>query len=164
MPDVIVVDETGLGGGVVDLLVEVRNAGVKIHSHVEIRGVQFGAGFDAESQAAEKEKYVNVKARMFDLLARDMRTRIELMDEEVYQAELPSVQYSYDSKGRMEIESKDKFKKRTGRGSPDHADSLALANFGHYDELTVGSFTKGQAKSTTANKPRSWAKKGKERW
>lgn len=160
MPDIIVVDETGLGAGVVDMLREVRNEGVKIHSHVEIRGVQFGAGVETDS---EKEKYVNVKARMFDLLAKDMRSRIGLLDEEVYLAELPSIQYSYDSKGRMQIESKDQFKKRTGRGSPDHADSLALANFGHYDELTVGSFSKGTAPAS-ANKPRSWSKKAKERW
>jgi len=132
-----------------------------------VRGVQFGEGFDQETQAKAKEKYVNVKARMFDLLAQDMRTRIALLDEEVYLAELPSIQYSYDSKGRMEIESKDKYKKRTGRGSPDHADSLALANFGHYDELTVGSFSKGSTTTTNAtrNRPRSGALKGKEsRW
>ena len=164
MPDVIVVDETGLGGGVVDLLREARNTGTRLHSHVEIRGVQFGEGFSAETQAKFKEKYVNVKARMYDLLAQDMRTRIALLDEEVYLAELPSIQYRYDSKGRMEIESKDQYKKRTGRGSPDHADSLALANFGHYDELTVGSFSKGKVSTEGRNKPRSATLKGRARW
>ena len=144
---------------------EARNTGVSIHANVEVRGVQFGAGFDAELLGREKEKYVNVKARMYDLLAKDMRSRIALLDEEVYLSELPSIQYSYDSKGRMQIESKDQYKKRTGRGSPDHADSLALANFGHYDELTVGSFSKGTTTTTgSGNKPRSWTKKGKASW
>lgn len=171
MPDVIVIDETGLGAGVVDMLTEARNEGIRITAHVEIRGVQFGEGFDASTVAGAKlkEKYVNVKARMFDLLAQDMRSRIALLDEEVYLAELPAIQYRYDSKGRMEIESKDQFKKRTGRSSPDHADSLALANFGHHDELTVGSFSTGTTKTTEARpaqprKPMAGSLRGKARW
>ncbi len=40
------------------------------------------------------------------------------------------------------IESKDEYKKRTKRKSPDSTDSLALANYGHYDELKVGKFVK----------------------
>lgn len=172
MPDVIVIDETGLGAGVVDMLNEARNEGVRIFARVEIRGVQFGAGFDGDTVAGAKlkEKYVNAKARMFDLLAQDMRSRIALFDEEVYLAELPAIQYRYDSKGRMEIESKDQFKKRTGRSSPDHADSLALANFGHYDELTVGSFSTGTTKTTEArpaqlrSQPMAGSLKGKARW
>lgn len=163
MPDVIVVDETGLGAGVVDRLNELRSEGVSIHSHVEIRGIQFGAGFDADTQGKEKERYVNQKARMFDLLANDMRSNIELLDEEVYLSELPSIQYRYDSKGRKYIESKDEFKKRTGRGSPDHADSLALANYGRYDEITVGSFGSPTftKRETAKQEPRSWASKRK---
>ena len=146
MPDIIVVDETGLGSGVVDQLEELRHEGVKIHSRVEIRGVQFGAGTVCDLEGCshdrdcDKAKYVNLKARMFDLLGKDMRDKIQLLDEEVYLAELPSIQYKFDSKGRMQIESKDEYKKRTGRSSPDHADSLALANYGHYDEIAVGFF------------------------
>jgi phage terminase large subunit len=168
MPDIIVVDETGLGAGVVDMLVELRNEGMKILTNVEIRGVQFGASpaqGDPDNEVAnkEKEKYVNLKARMFDLLAKDMRSNIALIDEEVYLSELPSIQYKYDSKGRMAIESKDEYKKRTGRGSPDHADSLALANYGRHDELTVGEFSAAYSKPQTT-KPRSWGKKEKAKW
>lgn len=171
MPDVIVVDEGGLGAGVVDRLEELRTEGVEIHSHVQIRGVNFGAGVECTldgcdhsgKNKCERARYVNQKARMFDLLAKDMRSSIELPDEEVYQEELPSIQYKYDSKGRTYIESKDEFKKRTGRGSPDTADSLALANYGRYDNLTVGSFIKPNAlKPDFKREPRSWAsRKGK---
>lgn len=165
--DIIVVDETGLGAGVVDRLIELRNEGLSLPVTTEIRGVQFGAAAaegdaDDEDVKKEKEKYVNLKARMFDLLAKDMRSSIALMDEEVYQAELPSIQYRYNSKGQMCIESKDEYKKRTGRSSPDHADSLALANYGRYEELTVGSFTEAHTKARHV--PRSWSKKGKPQW
>lgn len=147
--DVIVVDETGVGGGVVDCLREFQNQdfGGILHN-TEIRGVQFGAGVECDGGEeckhtdCQKAKYVNLKARMFGLLAQDLKDAdgIALLDEDVYLDELPTILYSFDSKGRMQIESKDEYKRRTGRKSPDDADSLALCNFGHYDEMTVGKF------------------------
>lgn len=136
--DVIVVDETGIGGGVVDFLNEARREGT-INQRVEIRGVQFGAACEDEE---DKAKFVNKKARMFKLLSDDMKSTegLCLLKEDVYLDELPTILYAFDSKGRMAIESKDDYKRRTGRRSPDYADSLALANFGRYDETTVGRF------------------------
>jgi phage terminase large subunit len=141
--DVIVVDETGVGGGVVDLL---RNHYKE--SNTEIRGVQFGAApeCDGNDQCDHSEcvkaKFVNMKARMFRLLADDLKAPdgLCLAQEDVYLDELPTILYHFDHKGRMVIESKDDYKKRTGRKSPDDADSLALANFGRYDEMSVGTF------------------------
>lgn len=136
--DVIVIDETGIGGGVVDMCREAQTDDT-ISRNTEIRGVQFGAGFEIEEKEL-REKYVNLKARMFGLLGDDLKDEngLTLPHEDVYLDELPTILYRYDSKGRMFIESKDEYKKRTGRKSPDHADSLALANFGRYDEKTVG--------------------------
>jgi phage terminase large subunit len=144
--DVIVVDETGLGGGVVDNLREAVNNHTLAHT-CAIRGVQFGAGVachnaDCDHKDCDKSRYVNLKARMFGLLSSDIKSEdgITLPDNEsAYLEELPSIIYKFDSKGRMVIESKEEYKKRTGRGSPDSADSLALANFGRYDEIDVGS-------------------------
>lgn len=176
MPDVIVVDETGLGSGVVDGLEELRVEGIKIHPSVEIRGVQFGAGVECTKEGCkhdrdcDKAKYTNLKGRMFDLYGKDMRDRIALLDEEVYLSELPSIQFKYNSKGQMHIESKDEYKKRTGRGSPDTADSGALANYGQYDEIAVGSFNSAHKEKThdvseAPKKPRSWQKRaGKVRY
>lgn len=139
--DVVVIDETGLGGGVVDLLAE--EVGATLPKACEVRGVQFGA---SPEDADDKEKYVNMKARMFGLLSDDIKNPdgIALTSDAIYLEELPSVLFTYDKKGRMVIESKDDYKKRTGRKSPDSADSLALANFGHYDEMKVGKFTREQ--------------------
>ena len=135
--DIIVIDETGVGGGVVDLLKDAMRDTLPINC--DVRGVQFGAACESED---DREKYVNLKARMFGLLAEDIKRfdGVVLLDDAIYSEELPSILYRYDKKGRMFIESKDEYKKRTGRGSPDSADSLALANYGHYDELSVGSF------------------------
>lgn len=145
--DIIVVDETGVGGGVVDLLNDAVFDGT-LPKSCEIRGVQFGASpNDADTEDGEKdrEKFVNIKARMFSLLADDIKDDVDglqLLDENCYLDELPTILYRYDKKGRMYIESKDEYKKRTGRRSPDNADSLALANYGRYDELKFGVFTK----------------------
>jgi phage terminase large subunit len=156
--DVIVVDETGVGGGVVDELTEARNAGIMLPVTCEIRGVQFGAACENEE---DKERYTNIKARMFDLLSQDMKTNIALLDEEVYVEELPTLIYAYDSKGKLVMESKDQYKKRTGLSSPDHSDSLALANYGRYDELSVGDFTPDYA---STGKPLAWVRRGQKQW
>jgi phage terminase large subunit len=136
-PDVICVDATGIGSGVVDALNQARGERI-IPRTTEIREVQFGSGCEHDD---DKAKYTNLKARMFDLLAQDLKAGLCLPQEDVYLDELPTILYAYDSKGRMAIESKDDYKKRTGRGSPDHADSLALANYGRHDEAHVGSFS-----------------------
>ena len=148
--DVIVIDETGLGAGVVDLLKERKREGL-INPKTEIRGVQFGSGVSCEikncthiSGECDKARFANVKAKMYSLLSDEIKNNLELpkLDKgEIYLEELPTIKYHYDSKGRMIIESKDEYKKRTGRDSPDHADSLALANFGRYDQTNVGAFT-----------------------
>lgn len=145
-PDVIVVDETGIGGGVVDLLIENQRKRHElcIPQTTEIRGVQFGAspegGTERETDEL-KERYVNKKAYMYDLLSDDLKSGLCLPNEEIYLEELPTILYFYDSKGRLHIESKDEYKKRTGRSSPDHADSLALANYGRHNEKALGLFT-----------------------
>jgi phage terminase large subunit len=150
--DVIVVDETGVGGGVVDLLNDAVKTGA-LPKTTEIRGVQFGAACELDE---DKEKYANLKARMFGLLQQDLKKDdgLAILNESVYLEELPTILYKYNQKGQMVIESKDDYKKRTGRKSPDNADSLALANFGHYDEMNAGTFTNklNDSNSTSTSK------------
>lgn len=165
--DVIVVDGTGVGSGVVDALNEARRTDV-IGRNTEIREVQFGAGVECDGghecshKDCQKAKYVNLKARMFGLLRDDLKSNLCLPSEDVYLEELPTIRYSFDSKGRMVIESKDDYKKRTGRKSPDDADSLALANFGRYDEMTVGSF--GEGHSSGFPKPFAASLRSNRQW
>jgi len=166
--DVIVLDETGIGGGVVDLLNEARRNDL-IGRNTEIRGVQFGAAVECDGgeecthKDCQKSKYVNLKARMFGLLRDDLKSNLCLPHEDVYLEELPTIRYAFDSKGRMVIESKDEYKKRTGRKSPDDADSLALANFGRYDAISVGSFSETLSQSGFG-RPFAAGLRGERQW
>lgn len=144
---VISIDGTGVGAGVVDKLRENQRER-KIHHMVEIREVNFGEGFDFISKDRENKKrieaeklYVNRKAYLFVQLANDLKQNLVLPDDSVYLEELPTIIYKFDSKGRYVIESKDEYKKRTGRGSPDDADALALANDGRYESAGINGFT-----------------------
>lgn len=127
-PDIVCVDETGIGAGVLDILREnQRTLEYGMPRGMQIVGVQNGAACEKDEDVA---MFVNVKAQMFDWLAKDMLEGLALLEEDAYQEELPQIIYKYDRKGRLYIESKDEFKKRTGLGSPDRADSLGLANYG----------------------------------
>jgi phage terminase large subunit len=136
----VTVDGTGVGSGVVDILKEKKQEGI-LPKCVEIREVHFGEGF-GEKQIEERKKYVNRKAQMFDRLKDALRENLCLPEDGVYLEELPTIIYRYNSKGQLVIESKDDFKKRTGRSSPDHADSLALATDGLSGRSDVGSIGK----------------------
>jgi hypothetical protein len=80
----------------------------------------------------DRENYTNFKGKMFDLLARDIKNHLRLLKDNVYKNQLPTIKIIPDGKGRLKVESKDDYKKRTGETSPDEADSLALANFARY--------------------------------
>ena len=80
----------------------------------------------------DRENYVNFKAKMFDLLAKDVKSFIKLIKDDIYKKQLPTIISDIDSKGRLKIESKEDYKKRTGENSPDESDSVALCNFARY--------------------------------
>lgn len=147
-PTTIAVDGTGVGGGVIDVLRERQHDGI-IPSYWEILEVHFGASVEneADKEAMEETKdlakkyqkrFANLKAKMFNQLAEDIRHNLELLDENIYLEQLPTIKFKFDSKGRMQIESKDEYKARTGMSSPDDADSLALANHARHEKTPVG--------------------------
>ena len=109
-PAVVVVDDIGVGGGVVDNLRAAR---------LPVRGINVGGA------ARQADKFANKRAE----LAWHLRTVLEgggcLPDDEHLRSELMAFRYLVRS-GRIAIEGKDELKKRLGR-SPDHADALILA-------------------------------------
>jgi hypothetical protein len=143
-PTIVLVDATGLGAGVYDNLIESQREGA-FHKDVQIEEIHFGGsptldGQNEEEQAQDKSRYFNLKAKLFDLLGSDLKHHIDLMEQSEFLEELPSIQYKFDSKGRIVIESKKDYKIRTKRPSPDYSDSLALANYGRYVSIKYGSF------------------------
>lgn len=172
--DRIVVDETGLGGGVVDRLRELaRGPDAVLPRHCVIIGVQFGESKSlckrqkCSHTDCDKSRFMNQKTRMYHLLAQDIKVEdgITLPDNEsIYLDELPTIKYEFDSKGVKFIESKDEYKTRTKRNSPDSSDSLALWNYGRHPMLGLGDFPKsGQSQGDlpkpfagSLNAGRSW--------
>lgn len=149
-PTKILIDGTGVGSGVIDRLKELQSEGL-IPKEWEIYEVHNAstkmAGPNTDTEAGKKEmkvlqeRYINIKAQMFDYLADDIKKNLNLITDSEIQAQLPTIRMFLNSKGQMQVESKDDYKDRTGGDSPDEADALALANFARYYGPKVGSIT-----------------------
>lgn len=112
----IQVDGVGVGGGVVDMLAE---EGHPVHD------------LQAGGAARDPKRYVNARAEWFYGTLREMfdpangEIDLDPADDELA-SQLGSLRFTYDSRGRIKIESKDDMRKR-GMPSPDRADALMLA-------------------------------------
>jgi hypothetical protein len=112
-----IIDDTGVGGGVTDKLNDLRKAGqLKFKSVVPIN---FGAA------AKDKKKYPDIISEMFFSLADQMHA-IGLPNHEKLKLELISRNFEYTPDERRKVESKEKYKKRTGLSSPDFADCAIM--------------------------------------
>lgn len=111
-PDHVFIDEVGVGAGVVDRLRE-QGLGVK--------------GINVARSARQSGPFANLRAegywRLRELFASG---EIGLPRDNQLMGELAAVRYSYDSQGRILMESKDDMRSR-GLPSPDRADALMLA-------------------------------------
>lgn len=112
-PDKVFIDVGGLGAGVYDRLREIADK-------KKLVAVNFG------ERALEADKYYNKRAEIWGLLGDWLKNHpVKIPDDDQLQADLTQVKYSYDSNGRLKLESKDDMKKR-GFRSPDLGDSLAI--------------------------------------
>lgn len=109
----ITLDEIGVGAGVLDRLVE---------QDVDV------IGFNGAHTAYDPGRFANRRAETFWML-RDAFECGEIdidPNDEKLAAQLGSLKWTYDSKGRIKIESKDDMRKRN-MPSPDRADACAMA-------------------------------------
>ena len=110
----IIVDDTGVGGGVTDRLNEENISGVRI--------VPFNGG----EKARRSDRYVNAIAEAWLELGHAFRDgMIDIDDNPAVIAQLSARRYTVQGDRRIKLESKDDFKKRSS-GSPDDADALAM--------------------------------------
>ena len=113
----IKVDDTGVGGGVTDLLAE---AGATV------------AGINVQSNAIDSERYPDQRSELwFNVAERAREGRLDLsrLDEETLEAlrsQAMAPTYKLTSDGRRAVEPKDKTKERL-RHSPDGMDAVNLA-------------------------------------
>ena len=111
-PDAVYVDVGGIGAGIYDRLKEMN--------YRMVRDVNFG------SEPLDKKKYINKRAEMWGIMNEWLSNPpAQIPDDDDIEIDLCGLHYSYDSHGRMKIESKEDAKKR-GIKSPDEGDALAL--------------------------------------
>lgn len=113
------VDDTGVGGGVTDRLQELE---------FPVYPENFG------ETARDEERYVNRRTELWCGARDALRSGlVSVPPGPVLAADLSSVRYSFDSKGRYKLESKADVKKRLKR-SPDHGDAYVLGVAAYVDQ------------------------------
>jgi hypothetical protein len=109
-PEEILVDSIGLGAGVLDRLRELD---------ISARGV------NVSESPAMADRYANLRAELWDLTKQWFSEEVQIPNDDSLIADLTAPRYSFNSSGKMIVESKAETKKRLGR-STDFADSLVL--------------------------------------
>jgi hypothetical protein len=107
-PIMTIVDEGGLGAGVVDRLIE---------QQYKIRGVNFGS-------KSEMPAYGNKRAEMWGLMREWLKTAVLPKDREL-RTDLVGPTYKQNSLGAILLERKEDMRRR-GAASPDSADAIAI--------------------------------------
>jgi hypothetical protein len=110
VPDAIFVDETGLGGPIVDRLRQLN---------LPVFGVNFG------SAPFDKQHFVNRAAEMWFRMREWLMSGGAIKDHPELEMDLTARGFSHNSKDQLVLESKDDMKKRD-LASPDWGDALAL--------------------------------------
>ena len=111
-PARVVVDEIGIGAGVVDRLRELGHP---------VRGI------NVAQKALDEKSFANLRAEGYWNLAERFKSGlIRIPGDSELIRQLSTLRYSFDSQGRIKIESKDDIRKRH-LPSPDKADALMLA-------------------------------------
>ncbi len=105
----IKVDETGVGGGVVDIL---QSRGYK-----NVIGINFG------SKPQDTDKFADLPSEMWCTFP---ISDVSLINDMGLFHELTDRRFSYDHKARRVVESKDSYKSRNNGKSPDKADSVLM--------------------------------------
>lgn len=108
------VDGVGLGAGVVDRLAELG------YDVVDFQGGQ---------KSFEPDRFVNQRSEQYWALRQrfeDGRIAID-PDDDVLAAQLGAIKWTTNSKGKVEVERKEDYRKRTKAASPDRADAVMMA-------------------------------------
>lgn len=118
-----IIDDTGLGGGVTDILRHER--GVRELNDLEIIPVNFGAAVPDKEAA---QNYADISTWMWSIIRDKAQTGLlHLPDDAELIAQLSTRKYVFaGTPPKIKLEGKDALKKR-GLPSPDIADSVALA-------------------------------------
>lgn len=109
-PDAAVIDETGIGAGVVDRLTQL---GYDVF------------GFNGGERPNDADTYKNRRVEIWGLMRDALRSRLELPDDYDLKQDLIGPEYSFTSSQQLMLERKEDMKRR-GLSSPDKGDALAM--------------------------------------
>jgi hypothetical protein len=136
-PTLVVIDEGGLGAGIVDRLKEQR---------YKIKGVNFG------NKAKNPIMYGNMRAQMWGDMREWLKTA-SIPSDRFLKSDLISPMMKPDSRGTIFLESKKDMKAR-GLASPDAADAIAVTfafPVAHRGEYNARTTTRRSYSDTSAN-------------
>lgn len=121
-PSIIKIDDTGNGGGTTDSLNHQKaDKGIDRPYLYTVMPINFASG------AQNKSKFYDITSEMYWNLKQWFDgKKVTMPYEEKLFRELVGRRWSLVS-GKIKVETKDEYKKRTGGRSPDRSDSLALA-------------------------------------
>lgn len=109
---IIKIDDTGLGGGVTDILME---------NGYNVEPIIFG------EKSNDPDKFSNLITEMW-FYFKSIVNKVSLPDIQELKSELTTREYKIDMKGRKQIESKEDYRKKYNK-SPDLADALLLCYY-----------------------------------
>lgn len=113
MPQTLLIDGVGVGGGVVDTISR------------ECQGVRV-IDFQSGAAAVDKERYGNRRAELYFKLARMLENdELDLPDDPRLKKDMLDVRYYFNKRGQLFIESKEEARAR-GVKSPDRLDSVIM--------------------------------------
>lgn len=122
------IDDTGNGGGTTDRL---RQIGGKEQAEVGNPPHQYNLSaynFSSKEMMSNRNKYHDVTSELYwNLRTWFFKKAIAIPYDKQLFNELVSRRWKINSSGKIQVESKDEYKSRTGGKSPDRSDALALA-------------------------------------
>lgn len=117
MANMVKVDDSGLGGGVVDRLIQLKSEN---NDPWDIEGV------DSGSAASNPQRFLNRRAELAWVLRKRFEEgKISIPDHGTLIADLLAYKYHYNRKDQMVLDSKEEMKTEIGR-SPDYGDAAIL--------------------------------------
>lgn len=122
-------DDTGLGNGVTDRLGQLNResqlSGLPAHRY-RLNNYVFGS--KERMSEPERVKFADITSRLYwNLRSWFYNKQIALNFDQATFDELVGRRWGMTKDGKIKVESKDDYKKRTGGKSPDRSDALALA-------------------------------------
>lgn len=121
------IDDTGNGGGTTDRLRQLKDESVK--GGMPAHQYQLAAyNFSSKEYMKDPDRFHDITSELYwNLRSWFIKKRIAIPYNQRLFSELVGRRYSITTTGKIKVESKDDYRKRTGGKSPDYSDALALA-------------------------------------